>query len=100
MRRVSLEDVVLLAGKLVDRSDSVRQRLCLELFEARHVRHKVRKRLGAVAAQRVIVPEILGTASRVAHRGMDPQVTESLLSVVNALQVWRERQAARGRRGR
>jgi hypothetical protein len=97
MRRVILEDVVVLSRKLVAFSDAERQQLCQQQFEARHVQQKVRKRLGAVAAKRVRVPELTATSPAVASGGLTPHMLESMLSVLTALRDWKHRQAERNR---
>lgn len=103
MPPVSLEDLVVIAGRLPAFSRQSKHALCLEVFEARHNRHKIRKKLGSKAAARADLcgmPAGPDLAQRHGlHQGLTGAMLENLSIVTNALLEWRRRQAARGGAG-
>lgn len=99
MQRIALEDVVLLALGLSDLPSDLRRDRCLEIFERRHLRHKVSKRLGGAAAQGITIPDLPPADHRMFTSGLDNDGVESLICILSALCEWRRIQVIRGRAG-
>lgn len=95
MQSVTLEDLVVMACQLPAGPDQVRFSVCLAAFEDRHIRHKIRKRLGPRAVTEQVSAAAPDLYMRSARHGVSGRFQENLSIVLNALARWRADQADR-----